>query len=322
MNESLAVETSRLTKGFGPVRAVDGVDLAVPAGAVYGILGPNGAGKTTTIRILTTLLRPDGGSARVFGHDVVRHAATVRARTRMAGQSGSVDDDLTGVENLVLTGRLLGCRRTRARRRAGELLGLFGLADAGGRPVKTWSGGMRRRLELASALVVAPDLLFLDEPTTGLDPQSRNQIWDMIRTLVNDGTTILLTTQYLEEADRLARRVAVFNRGRVVAEGPPSELKAAVGASLLRVRLRDPDQRYAAQDLLSRRLGETVRAPADPHLVTAIAPDAGRAAEAVTSLTRSGVAVVDFALAQPSLDEVFLALTGHGNDTHGPEGTS
>jgi ABC-2 type transport system ATP-binding protein len=314
MSEALAVETAHLSKSFGPVQAVDDVDLAVAPATVYGILGPNGAGKTTTIRILTTLLHPDGGSARVFGHEVVRDADAVRRRIRLAGQSASVDEDLTGFENLVLTGRLLGCGRIEARRRASELLDVFGLADAGGRPVKTWSGGMHRRLELASTLVVAPDLLFLDEPTTGLDPGSRNQIWDMIRTLVGEGATVLLTTQYLEEADQLARRVAVFDRGRVVAEGPPSELKSSVGASLLQVRLRDPNQRDAAQDLLGRRLGEAVRAPADPAVVTAVARDAQSAAEAVTALTRHGVAVTDFALGQPSLDQVFLTLTAHLND--------
>ena len=309
MRDSLAIATSGLRRSFGAVRAVDGVDLAVPAGAVYGILGPNGAGKTTTIRILATLVQPDGGSARVFGHDVVGDAAEVRAQIRLAGQSASVDEDLTGFENLVLTARLLGCTRAQSRRRAHQLLDDFGLADAGGRLVKMWSGGMRRRLELAQSVVVPPQLLFLDEPTTGLDPRSRNQIWAMIRSLVTSGTTVLLTTQYLEEADQLARRVAVLDRGRVIAEGPPSELKASVGRTVLRIRLSDPDERSAATAVVERLLDTSVGASSDPAVISVVAPGAGPAADAVAALARTGVTVADFALGLPSLDDVFLALT-------------
>src|SRR3712207_5836149 len=212
---TLAVETSGLVKAFGSTRAVDGVDLAVPSGVVYGVLGPNGAGKTTTIRILATLLRPDAGSARVLGHDVVGEADAVRGLVSLTGQLASVDEDLTGRENLILLGRLLGLGRRAAKPRADELLSAFGLADAGGRLVKHYSGGMRRRLDLAASIVVTPELMFLDEPTTGLDPRSRNQVWDIIRALVGEGTTILLCTQYLDEADQLADRIAVIDHGQI-----------------------------------------------------------------------------------------------------------
>jgi ABC-2 type transport system ATP-binding protein len=311
MSEPFAIETSQLTKSFGPVRALDGVDLTVAAGGVYGVLGPNGAGKTTTIRVLATLLRPDSGSARVFGRDVVSDSEEVRAQVRLAGQSASVDEDLTGFENLVLVGRLLGCGRRQARDRADQLLAWFGLNGAAGRPVRTWSGGMRHRLELASSVVVAPALLFLDEPTTGLDPWSRNQIWDMVRGLVSEGTTVLLTTQYLEEADRLAERVAVIDHGRVIAEGPPGELKASLGASVLRIRLRQLEDRRAAERLLSSRFGATIRPSSDPAVVSVVASAPDRAADAVAAVTREGVPVVEFALDPPTLDEVFLSITGH-----------
>ena len=215
----LAIETSQLVKTFGRTRAVDGIDLAVPSGAVYGFLGPNGAGKTTTVRLLATLLRPDGGSARVFGHDLVRDADAVRSRVSLTGQFASVDEDLTGLENLVLLGRLLGHSWQRSRERAAELLSAFSLTEVAERQLKTFSGGMRRRLDIAASLVVTPDLLFLDEPTTGLDPRSRNGVWDIIRTLVSEGTTVLLTTQYLEEADQLASRIAVIDSGKIIAEG-------------------------------------------------------------------------------------------------------
>ena len=311
MSAPFAIETSQLAKSFGTVRALDGVDLTVTAGGVYGLLGPNGAGKTTTIRVLATLLRPDAGSARVFGHDVVSDARLVRTNVRLAGQFASVDEDLTGFENLVLVGRLLGCGRRKARERADQLLVWFGLNGAAGRPVKTWSGGMRRRLELASSVVVAPALLFLDEPTTGLDPWSRNQIWDMVRALVGEGTTVLLTTQYLEEADRLAERVAVIDHGRVIAEGPPSDLKTSLGASVLRIRLRQPQDRPVAERLLSSRLGAALPPSSDPTVVSTIATDADRAADAVAAVTRGGVPVFEFALEPPSLDEVFLRITAH-----------
>lgn len=296
---------------FGRTRAVDGVDLAVPTGAVYGVLGPNGAGKTTTTRMLATLQRPDGGSARVLGHDIIREAAAVRARVSLTGQYASVDEDLTGWENLILLGRLLGYSRAASRARAGELLAGFGLTEAAGRQVKTYSGGMRRRLDIASSLVVTPDLMFLDEPTTGLDPRSRNQVWDVIRALVSGGTTVLLTTQYLDEADQLADRIAVIDHGKVIAEGTPGQLKASVGSGTLQVRLRDPDQRAEAGRLLGRVLGVELRLESDPSALSTRIDDPGLAGEALTQLAMAGVVVSEFALGQPSLDAVFLAPTGH-----------
>jgi ABC-2 type transport system ATP-binding protein len=307
---SLAIEAVGLVKSFGASRAVDGVDLAVRRGSVYGVLGPNGAGKTTTIRMLATLLRPDAGSARVLGHDVVAEADAVRGLVSLTGQLASVDEDLTGRENLVLLARLLGLGRAGARTRAGELLDAFGLAEAAGRLVKTYSGGMRRRLDIAASIVVTPELMFLDEPTTGLDPRSRNQVWDIVRALVAEGTTVLLCTQYLDEADQLADGIAVIDRGRVIAEGTPAQLKASVGFGTLHVRLLDPDQRPAAQRLLAARLGAVHPEP-DPAALAGSCADADLAAEAVAELARSGVRIAGFALGQPSLDEVFLALTGH-----------
>ena len=228
-NSTLAIEATGLVKVFGTTRAVDGVDLSVSSGSVYGVLGPNGAGKTTTIRMLATLLGPDSGSARVFGHDIVREADAVRSLVSLTGQLASVDEDLTGRENLILLARLLGLKRPDAKQRATELLDAFGLADAAGRLVKNYSGGMRRRLDIAASIVVTPRLMFLDEPTTGLDPRSRNQVWDIIRALVAEGTTMLLCTQYLDEADQLADRIAVIDHGKVIAEGTPAQLKASVG---------------------------------------------------------------------------------------------
>ena len=315
-HSTLAVEASGLVKAFGVSRAVDGVDLAVPTGSVYGVLGPNGAGKTTTIRMLATLLQPDAGTARVFGHDIVRQAAAVRGRVSLTGQLASVDEDLTGRENLVLLARLLGYPRRQAKARAGELLDAFGLAQAAGRLVKTYSGGMRRRLDVAASIVVTPDLLFLDEPTTGLDPRSRSQTWEIVRTIVADGTTVLLTTQYLDEADQLADRIAVIDHGRVIAEGSPGQLKASVGSGALHVRLHDPEQRSQAERALSQALGVPVFLEPDPAALSARVANPERAARALAELARSGVAVADFALGQPSLDEVLLALTGRQADDH------
>jgi ABC-2 type transport system ATP-binding protein len=306
----LAIEATGLVKTFGDVRAVDGVDLAVRRGSVYGVLGPNGAGKTTTIRMLATLLRPDAGSARVLGHDIVDEADSVRGLVSLTGQLASVDEDLTGRENLVLLGRLLGLRRAAAKERATELLDAFGLSEAAGRLVKNYSGGMRRRLDIAASIVVTPQLMFLDEPTSGLDPRSRNQVWDIIRALVAGGTTILLCTQYLEEADQLADGIAVIDHGKVIAEGTPGQLKASVGSGALHVRLLDPEQRSEAERVLSRELG-TVNLESDSAALSVSCSDANRAAEAVAGLTRAGVGIADFSLDQPSLDEVFLALTGH-----------
>jgi ABC-2 type transport system ATP-binding protein len=306
----LAIEASGLVKTFGVTRAVDGVDLAVRGGAVYGVLGPNGAGKTTTIRMLATLLRPDAGSARVLGHDIVEEADTVRGLVSLTGQLASVDEDLTGRENLIMLGRLLGLRWAGARTRASELLEAFGLADAAGRLVKHYSGGMRRRLDIAASIVVTPRLMFLDEPTTGLDPRSRNQVWDIIRALVGEGTTILLCTQYLEEADQLADAIAVIDRGRVIAEGTPAQLKASVGSGSLHVRLLHPEQRTDAARVLEREL-EAVHLEPDPAALSAPCAEGDLAARALAELARAGVRIADFSLGQPSLDEVFLALTGH-----------
>ena len=312
-HDALAIEAQGLAKSFGDTKAVDGVDLAVPRGSVYGVLGPNGAGKTTTIRMLATLLRPDAGSARVLGHDVVSEADAVRGLVSLTGQLASVDEDLTGRENLILIGLLLGLRRSAAGERADELLDAFGLTEAAGKLVKNFSGGMRRRLDIAASIVITPELMFLDEPTTGLDPRSRNQVWDMIRAFAEAGTTILLCTQYLEEADQLAEGIAVIDHGRVIAEGTPAQLKASVGSGALQVRLLDPEQRPAAEEILSRELGE-VFLEADAAALSAKCADGDRAAEALAALSNGGVGIADFSLGQPSLDEVFLALTGRPAD--------
>jgi len=313
----LAVETDGLVKTFGATRAVDGVSLAVPRGCVYGVLGPNGAGKTTTIRILATLLRPDGGSARVLGRDVVREAAAVRRLISLTGQFASVDADLTAEENLVLLARLLGHSRRRARQRAGELLDAFGLAAAARQQASRLSGGMRRKLDLAASIIVTPDLLFLDEPTTGLDPRSRSALWETVRGIVADGTTVLLTTQYLDEADKLADRIAVIDHGRVIAAGTRGELKASTGSAGIRIRLLDPAQRDRARDLIASGQAVTVHDEPDPAIISARIQAQRRpaaagelAAHALTRLAGAGIGVSDFALGQPSLDEVFLALTG------------
>jgi ABC-2 type transport system ATP-binding protein len=308
---TLAIEASGLRKAFGDTQAVDGVDLAVRAGSVYGILGPNGAGKTTTVRMLATLLRPDEGEARVLGHDIVHEADAVRSVVSLTGQLASVDEDLTGQENLVLIGRLLGFRRAQAKARAAELLEAFDIADAAGRLAKHYSGGMRRRLDIAASIVVTPQLMFLDEPTTGLDPRSRNQVWDIVRTLVADGTTVLLCTQYLDEADQLADGIAVIDHGRVIAEGTPAQLKASVGSGALHVRLLDPEHRPEAERALSRALDVQVYLEPDPAALSVGCARPERAAEAIAELSRVGVGVAGFSLGQPSLDEVFLALTGH-----------
>ena len=307
---SLAIDASGLVKSFGETKAVNGVDLVVRRGSVYGILGPNGAGKTTLIRILATLLKPDAGEARVLGHDLLANPDAVRAGISLTGQFASVDEDLTGRENLILIGKLLGLKRTAVKERAGELLEAFGLSEAGGRLVKTYSGGMRRRLDIAASVVVTPELMFLDEPTTGLDPRSRNQVWEIIRGLVAGGATILLCTQYLEEADQLADGIAVVDHGKVSAEGTPAQLKASVGAGTLQVRLFKPEQRQEAAGLLERLLGP-VTLQADPSSLSVACSDSHRAASTIAGLSRSGISIADFSLGQPSLDEVFLALTGH-----------
>jgi ABC-2 type transport system ATP-binding protein len=310
-NPTLAIETDGLVKHFGPTRAVDGVDLSVARGSVYGVLGPNGAGKTTTIRMLTTLLRPTAGQAVVLGHDLVTEPHRVRQRVSLTGQMASVDDDLTAVENLVMLGRLIGFSKVDSRRRATELLEGFGLGDAAGRQVKTYSGGMRRRLDIAASIVNTPDVIFLDEPTTGLDPRSRNQVWDIVRAMASGGTTVMLCTQYLDEADQLADRIAIIDHGKVIAEGTAGQLKSQVGSGALHVRVREPERRIEAEQILARALEVLVALESDPHALSAQGADPERVAHALSELTHAGVALTEFALGQPSLDEVFLALTGH-----------
>lgn len=305
-----AVMSRGLVKRFRGTVAVDGVDLTIPRGGIYGVLGPNGAGKTTAIRMLATLLRPDGGEAHVLGHDVCSEAATLREKISLTGQFASMDEDLTGIENLVLFGRLQGFRGTVARARGRELLEAFDLTGAAGRPVKKYSGGMRRRLDIAGSLLVTPELLFLDEPTTGIDPRSRLQVWDIVRTVVAAGTTVVLTTQYLEEADELADRLAVIDHGRVVAEGTPSELKAQIGAGALKIRVGEAQHRERAAEIVRAALRSEVVHGSDPTALSARLSPGTRASTALRALEQAEVTVESFALGQPSLDEVFLALTG------------
>ena len=309
-NPDAAVSVRGLVKSYGSVRALAGVDLDVAQGTVLGLLGPNGAGKTTIIRILTTLLRPDAGSARVAGLDVVRDAALLRERIGLAGQYAAVDENLTGLENLTMVGRLYGESRAAAKTRGRELLERFELMDAANRPTKTYSGGMRRRLDLAAALVAKPPILFLDEPTTGLDPRSRLQLWETIEGLVADGTTVLLTTQYLDEADRLATEIAVIDHGRLLAEGTPDELKDRVGGERLEVRLDDAARAADAVEALGS-MGDD-RPTVDGDLVSVgVRSRGGAIVEAVRRLDHVGVGVADIVLRRPTLDDVFLALTGH-----------
>src|SRR3954447_24885470 len=306
-----AILTSGLTKSFGDVRALDGVDLEVATGTVLGLLGPNGAGKTTAVRVLTTLLKPDSGSARVVGLDVVEHAAELRQRIGLAGQYAAVDELLTGDENLTMVGRLYGMPGGEAKRRAGELLGQFDLIEAAERPAKTYSGGMRRRLDLAAALVAQPPGLFLDEPTTGLDPRSRLELWTTIEELVAEGTTVLLTTQYLDEADRLADSIAVIDRGRGIAKGKPDELQDRVGGERLEVHLAaDGAAAQRAVAALAPMSDDAPGIEGDTVRLT-VRGRTGVIVEAVRRLDDAGVEVADLALRRPTLDDVFLSLTGH-----------
>jgi ABC-2 type transport system ATP-binding protein len=313
-----AIEARGLVKVYGETQALDGIDLTVRRGQVFGFLGPNGAGKTTAIRILTTLARPDGGTARVLGHDVVSERNEIRARVAVTGQFAALDDDLTGYENLVVFGRLRGLSRAASRQRADELLAAFDLTGSASRLVGGYSGGMRRRLDIGASLIVTPDLLFLDEPTTGMDPRSQIQVWELVRQIARTGTTVLLTTQYLEEADQLAEQIALIDHGRIVAEGTSAQLKARVGSGTLHVRLLDGHQRSRARAVLAGALQAAVRLGADPLALsvplasTADPADAGRlVGHAMTQLADARVAVAEVTLGQPSLHEAFLALTGH-----------
>jgi ABC-2 type transport system ATP-binding protein len=304
-----------LRKRYGRTSALDGFDLSVPAGSVCGLLGPNGAGKTTAVRILTTLLRPDGGRARVAGYDVVAQPAEVRHHIGLLGQHTAVDEVLGGRQNLVLFGRLHHLGAAAAARRADQLLERFGLAEAAARQVRHYSGGMRRRLDLAASLILAPPVLFLDEPTTGLDPRGRNEVWEAVRSLVAGGTTVLLTTQYLDEADQLADRISVIDRGRVIAEGTPDRLKAELGGDRIDVVARHSDQLGAAAAIVGRVAGAPAEVDPDTRRVSVPVRDRVAAlTEAARALQAGGVAVEDIALRRPTLDEVFLHLTGQHTD--------
>jgi ABC-2 type transport system ATP-binding protein len=311
-----AIETVGLCKRYGDVRALDGADLAAEKGTVLGLLGPNGAGKTTVVRILTTLLKPDGGSAYVDGLDVVKDAALLRERIGLAGQYAAVDESLTGRENLELFGRLYGMGKRDARQRAGDLLERFDLSDAAQRLVNTYSGGMRRRLDLAGALVARPPILFLDEPTTGLDPRSRLGLWETIEDRVAQGSTVLLTTQYLDEADRLADKIAVIDHGKVIAEGTAAQLKDRVGGDRLEVRLEDQSQAEAASQALATVVDEAPEL-SDGVLLAAVSRRDGTVANALRRLDEAGIEVSDLTLRRPTLDDVFLGLTGHAAEHEG-----
>jgi ABC-2 type transport system ATP-binding protein len=311
VEQGLAVEARGLVKVFGDNRAVDGVDLSIPSGCIYALLGPNGAGKTTIINMLTTLLKPDGGSAKVFGHDVARETQVVRQLISVTGQSVAVDERLSASENLRVFALLLGLSRSEANKRATELLKEFGLEDAAKRTLDKYSGGMRRRLDLASSLILQAPLIFLDEPTTGLDPRTRIQMWESIRRLVSSGSTIVLTTQYLDEADQLADRIAVIDHGRVVAEGTPRELKAAVGKATLHLQLADEKDTAEAVRITQSVLKVKASTP-EPTLVTAPMADPELVTDLLVSLREARIHLATVSMQEPTLDEVFLALTGDG----------
>ncbi|AZG45017.1 ATP-binding cassette domain-containing protein [Gordonia insulae] len=306
----LAIEAHGLVKHFGSTRAVNGVDLAVPTGSVYGVLGPNGAGKTTTVSMLATLLRPDAGAATVFGYDVVSDAVAVRSLVGVTGQYASVDEDLTATQNLVLFARLLGFSRPSARSRADELLEEFSLTEAANRPLKNFSGGMRRRLDLAASLIDTPPLLFLDEPTTGLDPRTRAQMWNTIRNLVEQGSTVLLTTQYLDEADQLADRIAVIDHGRVIADGTADELKQSVGSSTLQLVPVDHADAPQVCRIVESVLGETAVLSPEAARISVGLQRPDLVPDVLISLRENQIAIDEINVQKPSLDEVFLTITG------------
>jgi len=308
-----AVQARGLVKTFGDNRAVDGVDLNVRAGSIYGVLGPNGAGKTTTIRMLATLLRQDAGEARIFGHDVVKESHIVRQLIGVTGQYASVDESLSATENLIIFSRLLGLGRAEARRKAADLLEEFGLSEAAKRPLKNFSGGMRRRLDLAASLIAQPPLIFLDEPTTGLDPRTRSQMWDTIRRLVDTGSTVLLTTQYLDEADQLADRIAVIDRGQVVAEGTVDELKASVGTSSLHVRLQHEQDIADARAIVEQVLQVRSNVTAEAGTITAPMADADQVTDLLIAFRNQEIRLAEISVQKPTLDEVFLTITGNSS---------
>jgi ABC-2 type transport system ATP-binding protein len=306
-----AIEVQGLTKNFGDLRALDSIDLDIEEGTVYGLLGPNGAGKTTAVRILTTLLKPDSGRAMVAGFDVVTQAEELRHAIGLAGQYAAVDEILTGFENLEMVARLYGFTRRESRRRANELLERFELDEAGDRQVKTYSGGMRRRLDLAASLVGDPRVLFLDEPTTGLDPRSRFALWETIEHLVDGGTTLMLTTQYLEEADRLAHLIGVIDHGQVIAEGTSDELKTKVGGEVLRLEIADPTKATMAIEAVAGVGSESPRFEAPNQVVIPVSSHVGVITDAVRRLDAAGILLSDLAITRPTLDDVFMTLTGH-----------
>jgi ABC-2 type transport system ATP-binding protein len=307
---STAVHAQALVKIFDDNPAVNGVDLDIPAGGIYGVLGPNGAGKTTTIRMLATLLKPDRGSARIFGYDVVKDSRMVRRLIGVTGQYASVDEKLSATENLIIFSRLLGLSSREAKRKASELLEEFGLTEAAKRPLAKYSGGMRRRLDLAASLIARPPLIFLDEPTTGLDPRTRNQMWNTIRRLVSDGSTVVLTTQYLDEADQLADRIAVIDHGKVIAEGTPAQLKARVGTASLELVLADNENLQQAKDILQQMLMTEVHAGGN-NTITAPMADAEVITDLLLGLRNADIRLSEVMVKSPTLDEVFLTLTGH-----------
>ncbi|MCB1166622.1 MAG: ATP-binding cassette domain-containing protein [Leptospiraceae bacterium] len=311
MSNAPAIEAIDLTKSFGKKHALQGINLNVEPGQVYGLLGPNGAGKTTTVGILATLLRPTSGTARVLGFDVASQPREIRSRISLTGQYASVDEDLTGKENLVLIARLCGFGWKQSRARADELLSAFDLEDSATHLVRTYSGGMRRRLDVAAGLIVTPQLVFLDEPTTGLDPRSRNQVWDIVRLIAGSGSTVLLTTQYMDEADRLAHRLAVIDRGKVIAEGTAAELKSGVGANTLKVRFYSVEERNRAEQALSGGMSLTIHPGHDAFSFMAGIEQEAQIAKSFHLLSENGIRIAEFTVGQPSMDEVFFALTGH-----------